>query len=566
MEQLPTDARAAMDWPWERFAPLYAELEARPLSAENIAAFLEDWTRLSKLANEVQRRLRVATTRDTADQEAERRYFSFLEQIFPQVEQAEQNLTQKVLASGVEPPDFAVPLKKMRADAALFREENLALAVEEQQLAAQYHKIIGGQTVEWQGKSHTLPQLQVAYQERDRGLREQAWHGEMDRQLADRDAINEVWAKLLGVRRRQAANAGFGDYRAYRWQLLHRFDYTPEDCAQFRQAIEDVVVPAAERIYERRRLKLGLDALRPWDLQVDPDGLPPLRPFATLDELIGKSAAVFRQVDPQLGAYFQTMVDEDLLDLESRPNKAQGGYCTAFLTAQRPFIFMHAVGLPDNLRTLLHEAGHAFHVFEMAPLPYMQQYSIGSEIAEVASMSMELLSGPYLVESGLYDARDAARDRLKHLEKIVLFWPYMAVVDGFQHWVYENPDLAADPDACDAEWASLWRRFMRGVDWDGLELELKTGWHRKQHIHTYPFYYIEYGLAQLGALQVWANARSDQAGAVAAYRRALALGGTRALPELFEAAGARLAFDAATLQQIIDLIEEASAEFAAAAA
>jgi oligoendopeptidase F len=348
-----------------------------------------------------------------------------------------------------------------------------------------------------------------------------------------------------------------GDYRAFCWQKLLRFDYTPADCLHFHQAIEAKVVPAAKRIYEKRRQRLGVNALRPWDLEVDPLSRPPLRPFHNGQELQTKSLAIFQQLDPQLAAYFETMVNEGLLDLDNRKNKAPGGYCMPFAAVKRPFIFMNAVGLQDDVQTMLHEAGHAFHVFETSHLPYHQQLQVGEEFGEVASMAMEWLAAPYLSAPGsFYSQAEAARARLEHLERSVLFWPYMAVVDAFQHWVYENPTAAMNPADCDAHWAALWQRFMPGVDWSGLEQELMTGWQRKLHIHQAPFYYVEYGLAQLGAVQVWRNALTDQAEAVANYRRALALGGTVSLPQLYATAGAKFAFDGPTLGSAISLMEK----------
>jgi oligoendopeptidase F len=266
---------------------------------------------------------------------------------------------------------------------------------------------------------------------------------------------------------------------------------------------------------------------------------------------------MFQQVDPQLGEYFAIMRQEDLLDLENRKGKAPGAYCATFQAAERPFIFVNAVGLHDDVQTLLHEGGHAFHAFESGHLSF-HQLELPLEFAEVASMAMELLAAPYLTtdQGGFYAPEEASRARVELLESQLRFWPYMAVVDAFQHWVYENHQAARDPDNCDARWAELWSRFMPDVDWSGLEPEMVTGWQRKEHIFEEPLYYVEYGLAQSGAIQIWRNALNDQAGAVAAYRRALSLGGSVPLPELYAAAGARFAFDAATLGQAVNLIEE----------
>ncbi len=499
---------------------------------------------------------------DTTDEVARRRFHRFLEETFPQVQAAEQRLKARLLESGLEPQGWTVALRKIRADADLFREENLPLLAEEQKLGNRYDEIVGAQTVTWEGEERTIAQMRPVLQESDRAVRERAWRLMAERQLADRQALNALWEELLTLRLRIAQQADRPDYRAYRWQQLHRFDYTPEDAKRFHQAIETVVVPVAAAVYERRRQRLGVKRLRPWDLEVDPLGRPPLRPFQQVEELIAGAARIFQRVDPVLGQYFETMRQEGLLDLENRKGKAPGGYCATLAVAKRPFIFMNAVGLHSDVQTLLHEAGHAFHVFETAALPYAVQRGAPMEFAEVASMGMELLAAPYLAaeQGGFYSRADAARARLEHLERSLLFWPYMAVVDAFQHWVYEHPDAARDPQACDRTWRALWQRFMVGVDWSGFEEVVATGWQRKLHIFQVPFYYIEYGLAQLGAVQVWANALRDQAAAVAAYRRALALGDTVPLPALYTAAGARFALDADTLRQAVELMTQVIAQ------
>ncbi len=485
---------------------------------------------------------------NTADAEAEKNYHAFLGEVYPQVETAEQELKQKLLNSGLEPAGFEIPLRNMRAEAALFRETNLPLLLENRKLGSQYNKIIGAQSVAWEGQDLTLQQMRPVAQDADRVVRERAWRLASERWLADRSAINELWTKLVPLRRQIALNADCADYREYRWRELQRFDYTPDDCATFQAAIEEVVVPAATRIYAKARQRLGVDSLRPWDCDQDRDPLnfPTLKPFQTVDELTTKAGLIFQHVDPQLGEYYATMQREGLLDLGNRKGKAPGAYCTEFPVQQRPYVFANAVGVRGDVRTILHESGHAFHVFESNHLPYMQQQQVPMEFAEVASMSMELLAAPYLSKEfgGFYTEPEAARDRIEHLERIILFWPYMATVDAFQQWAHTHPE-GADPDACDAKWLELQRRFMPGLDWSGLEAEMMTGWHRKQHIHRSPFYYVEYGLAQLGAVQVWRNALTDQAASLANYRQALSRGGTQSLPDLFATAGARFAFDAA---------------------
>ena len=563
------DIAAFMERSWPQIAPIFAELEARPLDAANVDAWLRDWSQLSRLLAEAYARLNVALAANTADKAAEARYFRWIETVVPPAEAADQKLKEKLLRSGLQPAGLDIALRNLGAEADLFREANLPLIMEESKLTAEYDKIIGAQTVTWDGRTMPVAQLRPVFEESDRPRRERAWRLAQGRQLEDRAPLNTLWTQLLDLRGRIAANAGCADYRAYAWRARQRFDYTPEDCASFHAAIETVGVPAASRVYERHRRRLGLETLRPWDLTdgwfgrpSPPSGQVALRPFHDTDELQATSAGLLRRVDPRLGDNFQTLVDERLLDLPSREGKAPGGFCAFFPATRRPYIFMNSVGSHDDVQTMLHEAGHAFHVFDSSHLPYYPQLNVPAEFAEVASMSMELLAAPYfpVEQGGFYSETDAARARVEHLEEMLLFWPFMAVVDAFQHWAYTHPAAAADADRCDDQWQSLWRRFIPAVDWSGLEAELATGWHRKLHIFQYPFYYVEYGLAALGATQVWRNARDDQQGAVARYRAALKLGGTATLPELYAAAGARFAFDAETLGEAVALIEATISE------
>ena len=558
---LPDNANPLLDWDWSQLEPYFQELVNRPLSEASLSSWLADWSELSKLMDESYWRLYDGTTINTTDQDSAQRYSRYLDDIRPRLKAEEQKLKEKLLASGMEPSGYEIPLRDLRTQADLFREENLELLSLDKKFQSEYDKIIGAQTVMWDGEETTLPQLQPVYQEPERDRRESAWRLAADRQLNDRETINDLWVKLYDLRRRIALNADLPGYRSYRWKELLRFDYTPDDCAQFRQAIKEVIVPAARSVYEKRRQKLGVKSLRPWDLEVDPFGRPPLKPFDTTSELVRKTAHIFQQVDPQLGEYFETMRREKLLDLDNRKGKAPGGYCNHYQAAQRPFIFMNAVGIHDDVQTLLHEGGHAFHVFECGHLAYFF-LEVPIEFAEVASTAMELLSGKFLTdtEDGFYNREQAARARIQFLEGLLLFWPYMAVVDAFQQWGYENPDEAIRPQKCDQQWERLWEQFMPTVDWSGLEAQKTTGWQRKEHIFVEPFYYVEYGLAQLGAIQIWRNALNDQAGAVVSYRKALSLGSSVTLGQLYETAGANFAFDAATLTQAAKSVLEAVSE------
>ena len=548
---------------WESIQPLYTQLEDIELNKESLDSWMEQWSDLRKLVDERYARLSLATELDTADEE-KKRYFDFLEHVYPSTQAADQGLKKKLLGSELTPQGMELALKKMQVEADLFCEENLPLLTEESKLGTKYSKILGAQTIQWQEEELTLVQVKSALLTTDRRVRKELWELLSQRQLEDREAINELWKKFMAVRGKLASNAGFPDYRAFRWQQQLRLDYSPKESRQFIDAVKEVAVPAATRVYNRYQSRLRIDQVRPWDLLDNQTtfSLPAIQAFKTEEEFITRVGNILNRLDPVLGDYFKSMQDKDLLDLMNRKGKGPGGFCTEFATLGVPFIFMNAVGRGSDLRVLFHESGHAFHVFELTDLPYHHQRRSGLEFAEVASIAMELLAEPYLSEDqgGFLSTEDAARTRLLNLEEKLLFWPYMAVVVAFQHWVYENHSLASNPDACDGKWSELIDFYMPGINWDGFEDVKMTGWHRKLHIHQEPFYYIEYGLASLGAFQIWENAQKDQGKALQQYRQALALGGTVSLPKLYSAAGANLSFDMDTLGSAVQLIEKTLTE------
>jgi len=556
---LPTDAKSILALTWTDYEPYYQELEARELSGKNIEAWLDDWSRLAATVDEQYWRLYIATTVDTANPATEEAFTRYVEELQPAVKTAEQRLKDKLLASELSPKSFETALRMMRAEAEIFTEENLPLLAEEQKLINEYSKLRGAISVLWDGEERTYTQMLALLYETDRSVRQRAWEATHARLIAERQNINELWEKFMGVRLKIAKTAGMPDYRAYIWKQRFRFDYSPEDCQSFHTAIEEVVVPAAKRVYERRRQRLRIATVRPWDIDVDPLGATPIKPYETIEEFKTRSRAIFEQVDPAFGEYFQIMMDENLLDLESRKNKGHGAYSLGLHVAHRPFVFMNSMNTSEDVQTILHEGGHAFHEFERAHIHFYQRGEnyLPAEFAEVASIGMELIASPYTTRAcgGFYTEQEAARAMIGLLEFNITFWPYMALVDAFQHWIYENPGEGSDASKCEKTWAELWDRFRPGIDYSGLEEARKTYWHRQGHIFDSPFYYVEYGLALLGAVQIWANARKDQKQAVADYRRALALGATVPLPHLFATAGAKFAFDAKTLKEAVDLME-----------
>ena len=556
---LPLSPDAFRDAAWEDVLPYYdrlATLGLIPEGSMDVEAWLSTWSLLDTLVGEAGTMAMIAYTADTADTEAERAYLRFSMDIFPRLEEQQVRLARRLLDIGWTRPDFETTLRRFRTDIEIFREANVERFAQIEELSAAYQKITGGLSVDWDGERKTIPQLQPHLKSADRAERERAFRLGADAYLEQRDAFADLFDRMYVLRDAVAKEAGFPDFQRYCFASKHRFDYTPEDCARFHEAVQSAVSPAVARLMEYRRRSLGVETLRPWDITVDLDTKQPLRPFADAETFVARARAIFSCVDPELGERFAIMADEGLLDLESRPGKAPGGYCTDLAFRGRPFIFMNAVGIPDDVQTLVHEAGHCFHDFATHALPYTWQRRTGHEAAELASMSMELLAMPYLVEpSGYYTREEARVAWLEHLEDVLASLVHIASVDAFQAWIYTDPK-GAGHEARDAKWLEIRAQFEVGIDWSGLDRERVARWYRQLHIFELPFYYIEYGIAQLGALQVFRNAMRDPVDAVSAYKRFLSLGGTQSLPELYKTAGVELVFDADAMGELVAFAEE----------
>jgi oligoendopeptidase F len=554
--RLPAGSEALAGATWAEFLGYFEELARAPLDPGTLEAWLRDWSRLEELLSESASLAMIAYTSDTTDPRKEAAYLRFATEIVPRAEEQSVRLARRLVEVGVVPAGLETTVARFRTSIEIFREANVPLFAELEELAARYQRITGGMLAEWEGEKRPIPQLAPFLQEQDRAVRERAYRAMVAPYLGQRPALAELFGQMHELRQRVARQADFGDYLSFSFRAKHRFDYTPGDCARFHDAVESVVVPAQARVMAARRERLGLDVLRPWDLGVNPYRTEPLRPFRDGTELANQAERLMTSLDPLLGREMRLMIDEGLLDLDSRKGKAPGGYCDTLHVRGRPFIFMNAAGLLEDVVTLLHEAGHAFHAFAAHDLPYVWQRHPGAEAAELASMGMELLAAAHLgPPAGMLDERDAAIARLDHLERSLSALAHVASVDAFQAWLYTSPD-AGDAAARDAAWLRIRARFEQGVDWTGLAGERAARWYRQLHIFLYPLYYIEYGLAQLGALQIWRNHRRDGPAALEAYRRFLALGATRPLPELYQAAGAVLVFDAAGMGPLVDLVEE----------
>lgn len=553
---LPTSPEGFATAAWADILPFYEELATRPLDRASVEDWLRDWSRLETLVTEAAALAQIAYTVNTEDAGREAVHLRFSTEILPRMDEQGVRLARRLVELGYERPGLGPMLACFRTQIAIFREANVALFSRLEELSARYQKVTGGMMAEWEGRQVTLPQLQPYLRSLNREERERAFYRLNEPYQARQTELAELFTRMYELRSRVADNAGFEDFRAFSFKAKCRFDYGPEDCERFHQAVEAVVSPAVARVYGRRQERLGLDRLRPWDVQVDAFGRPALRPFARVPDLIATSGRVMHRLDPVLGREFDTMAREELLDLDSRKGKAPGGYCETLHFRGRPFIFMNAAGTFDDVTTLFHESGHAFHAFASDALPLIWQRHPSMEAAELASMSMELLAIPQLgAEEGVLSPEEFARARVEHLEDILVSLAHIASVDAFQSWIYTSGQ-GADAAARDAAWLEIRSRFERGVDWSGLEDLRVARWYRQLHIFLYPFYYIEYGIAQLGALQVWRNSLQDPAGALRRYREALALGNTRSLPEIYAAAGARLVFDREGMAGLVALVEE----------
>ncbi len=542
---------------WEGIEPWYRRLLDRPIgSSEELERWLFDLGELNAAVGQEGVTRYIAMTCQTDDPEREAAHLAFVRDIEPRLKPLQNEIRSRYLDSphraGLPKDRYHVFDRAQENRRALYREANIPRETELAELDQQYQKIIGAMTVTFQGKERTPAQMAPFLEENDRSLRQGAWELVANRRLADREALDDLFDRMVRLRVEVARAAGFEDYVAYAYRARERFDYGVPDAVEFQDAIERVVVPLARQLQEVRRQALGVSTLRPWDLAVDPTGLSPLRPFGDVETLAEGTEAIFAGVDAELGRQFAYLREHGLLDLANRKGKAPGGYQTTLEDDRLPFIFMNAVGLDGDVRTLLHEGGHAFHALASRgePLPAYRESPI--EFCEVASMAMELLGARNL--QGFYNDKDADRSYRQLLEGIVLILPWIATVDAFQHWIYTHPGHTHH-DRQHA-WTALLDRFGGIVDWSGYEQARAHHWHRQLHIFLYPFYYIEYGIAQLGALQIWRRALDDRAGAVAAYRRALSLGGSRPLPELFEAAGIRFNFRQETLGPLMDAIRQ----------
>lgn len=538
---------------WSALQPYYEQLTGRTVhDAAALERLLLDRSELDAAADEAAANLYVEMTRHTDDELARKRYLEFVERVEPELKKAAFALDRKIVecpfAQQLDQARYGVLLRGLRRSVELFREANIPIETEITKLDQQYSEVSGAMTVTFDGAERTLPQMAKHLEETDRARRQASWEAVAARRLQDADRINDIFERMLALRHQVALNAGFPNYRDFQHARMQRFDYSPKDCERFHEGAEKVCVPLLRRLNRERAAALGLPRLRPWDLKVDLKGRAPLRPFDGAEQLVDRSSKVFHRMDPELGRMFDSMRQGDCLDLESRKGKAPGGYQYQRQRSRRPFIFMNAAGLHRDVITMVHEAGHAFHSMLCAHDPLVAYRGSPMEFAEVASMSMELLTFPHLGE--FYGPEDADRARRDHLESLSTMLPWIATIDAFQHWIYLNPTHTRRDR--EQYWVHLNDRFGADADWGGHEDTLRSLWHRQLHLFGMPFYYIEYGIAQLGALQMWVQSKRSHADALGNYKKGLSLGASQPLPKLFEASGLRFSFGPETMGELME--------------
>lgn len=540
--------------------PLAENLVKRAIhSPQELENWLLDVSELCAVIDEFGSRKYIDKTCHTEDEAIQKAFLQYVEEVEPRFKPFEFAFKKKFIESphraALTGNRYAMLSRNWQAEIELFRDENIPLETEITKIVNEYDRICGSQMVDFRGKTYTMPQMVRFAEEPDRQLREEAWLASNNRRLVDREALDAIFDKLLPLRGKVASNAGLANYRDYMWKAMRRFDYTPEDCQKFADSVAQTVVPIKSELARQRAKALGLEKLRPWDLSVDVKNRAPLRPFKEeeIDLWVNKTKLIFDRLSPALGEQFDSLRINGNLDLASRKGKAPGGYQSFLPESLQPFIFMNAAGTSRDITVLLHEGGHAFHSLHAKDEPLLFLRHAPMEFCEVASMAMELLAEDHLDE--FYSPEEHARAKRQHLEGIVSTLCWIATIDSFQHWIYTHPGHTREERQ--DKWLEIYNRFdVPEVDRTGLDAHFESLWLRQLHLFHAPFYYIEYGIAQLGALQLWMKSKEDPRAALNNYRNGLKLGGTKPLPQLFSAAGITFDFSPKTIEPLMNTVRD----------
>lgn len=544
---------------WDALEPYFKDLLDRNIdSKEALEKWLKDMSELEAVVSEDACWRQIKMTCDTTDKSLEEAFTYFCMEIQPKLQPYADALNKKLINSPftqeLDKDKYFTYLRNVRKNIELFREENIPLQAELSVMQQQFGVITGAMTVEVKGQEYTLQQASKFLLEHDRDLREEVYRKIQERRKQDKDALNDLYTKLVEKRDQVARNAGFANYRDYKFVDLGRFDYTKEDCFNFHEAVKLHVLPLVSTINQHKKEKLGLDVLRPWDTEAEPANVKPLHPFNTGKELLEKSEKCFSALNPFFADCLKKMDEMGHLDLESRKGKAPGGYNCPLAESGAPFIFMNAAGQMDDVTTMVHEGGHAVHSFLAHPLELSAFKEYPMEIAEVASMAMELFTMDKW-DVFFDDAEELKRAKEHQLERVITIFPWIATIDKFQHWVYEHPQHTVEERT--EAWMNILNEFSTNtVDFSGLEEYRKISWQRQLHLFEVPFYYIEYGIAQLGAIGLWMQYKNNPQQALNNYIKALSLGGTKTLPELYEAAGLKFDLSPAHIKTLMEFVKE----------
>ncbi|MEO6722039.1 MAG: M3 family oligoendopeptidase [Ferruginibacter sp.] len=542
---------------WQHLEPFLKELLERNIDTPDaMNQWLSDQSELEAVVSEDACWRQIRMTCDTENAELEAAFNYYCLEIQPKIQPYADALNKKLvshpLTKELDTDTYFTYLRSIRKSIELFREENIPLQAELSVLQQHFGVITGKMIVTINGEEYTLQQAAKFLESHDRALREEAYKKIQERRLQDKDELGNLFNQLVKMRHQVAINAGFANYREYRFKELGRFDYAKEDCYAFHEAVKEHVLPLVNKIYQKKKEKLGLETLRPWDTEAEPQGTPSLQPFKAGNELIDKSIECFKKLRPFFGECLEKMNELHHLDLDSRMGKAPGGYNCPLAESGAPFIFMNAAGQMQDLTTMVHEGGHAIHSFLAHPLPLTGFKEYPMEIAEVASMSMELFSMDHW--DVFFESKEELQRAKEHqLERVITILPWIATIDKFQHWLYEHPDYSNEERT--ENWNRILNEFSDDViDYSGLETYRSNLWQRQLHLFEVPFYYIEYGIAQLGAIGMWMQYKNDPEKALDNYTNALSLGGTKTLPQLFEAAGLQFDFSSAQIKKLTEFV------------
>src|SRR6478735_5831746 len=544
---------------WEKLEPFFIDLLERKInSKEDLEQWLKDISELEAVLSEDGCWRQIKMTCDTENRELEAGFTFFMMEIQPKAQPYADKLNKKLIScpftKELDQQKFFTHLRTVKKNIDLFREENIPIVAEMNVMQQQYGLISGKMTIEVDGKEYTLQQATKFLENNDRKLRESVYRKVGDRRLKDNESLNKLFSSLVEKRHRIAVNAGFANFRDYKFAEMGRFDYKPDDCFQFHQAVKEKILPLVNEIYERKKKRLGVDKLRPWDLEAHPADEKALNPFKSGDELVEKSIECFNELKPFFGDCLNKMKAMGHLDLDSRKGKAPGGYNCPLAESGAPFIFMNAAGQMDDVTTMVHEGGHAVHSFLAHHLELNAFKEYPMEIAEVASMAMELFSMDHW-HTFFSKQEELQRAKEHQLERVITIFPWIATIDKFQHWVYENPNHTAEERT--AKWVEILSEFTpSNIDIGGLEAYRKIGWQRQLHLFEVPFYYIEYGIAQLGAIGLWMQYKKEPRQALQNYINSLSLGGTKTLPKLYKTAGLKFDFSPAHIKTLMEFVNE----------